>query len=299
MKKGTIVAIILAVLLIVVGGVMVVMGLSYAGDSTQESTLTEQIITIAEPFDSIKINTQDCDVKFVPYNGDADAEIYILEQDGVSHQVLVEDGTLTIKMIDERQWHDFVSGFHVFGKYESMSMTLCVPNQAYTSMQITTDTGDIRIPQMSDVVEMMLRSSTGDIICEGVNGDLLDCMTSTGDITVQTSVLTFMKLHSSTGDLKVSVVGCDEIHMKTDTGEVAAENVRVQMFTCSSNTGEVELEDVQAEEYLQAFTETGDIEIENSDASEVNIESETGDITIPVGWQFQRVETGTGDIHFE
>ena len=299
MKKGTIIAIVVAILMILAGGILLVMGLNYAGSSTPESMLTEQIVTIAEPFDSIKINTQDCDVKFVPYNGDADAEIHIFEQDGVSHQVLVEDGVLTIKMIDERNWTDYISVFNVYGQPESMSMTLCVPNQLYTSMHITTDTGDVRIPQMPDVVEMVLRSSTGEIICEGVCGDTLDCMTSTGDITVQTSTPTFMKLHSSTGDLKVSVAGGQEIHLKTDTGEVNARNVNALMFTCSSNTGDVELENVQAQDYLQAMTSTGDIDIENCDAKDVNIQSSTGDITVPADWQFQLIGTDTGSIKFE
>ena len=299
MKKGTIIAIILAVLLIIAGGIMVTMGLSYAGDSVQESTLAEQRITVAEPFHSVKIDTQDCDVKFVPYNGDTDAEIYILEAERVSHKVLVEDGVLTINMVDERKWHDFVGVFHVFGKMETMSITLCIPNTIYNSVQIRTDTGDIRIPQALEAVEMQLRSSTGDIFCESVNGDVLDCMTSTGDITVQSSVPTYMKLHSSTGDLQVSVVGGQEIHLMTDTGEVSAENVRVQMFTCRSNTGEVELENVQAEDYLQAFTDTGDIDIENSDAPDVNIASSTGDIKVPADWQSQRIETDTGKIKYK
>ena len=145
MKKGTIIALIVAAVLLVTGGVVLMLGLSYAAD-TPESKLTEKCITIAEPFDSIVINTADCDVKFVPYNGDVDAEITILEPEGVTHNVVAENGTLKIKMVDERKWYDYISISPVYGTEESMSMTLCIPNIPYTSIRITTNTGDIRIP---------------------------------------------------------------------------------------------------------------------------------------------------------
>lgn len=299
MKKGTIIALIVAIALIVVGGILVVMGLSFAGNGTQESKLTERIITVAESFDSIKINTQDCDVKFVPYNGDVNAQITILEQDRVSHQVLVEDGTLTIKMTDQRKWTDFVRVFNVFGEQESMSMTLCIPNTLYTSIYITTDTGDIRIPGVLQAEEMTLRSDTGDVWLEGGPVQVLDCMLSTGDITVRGGEAEIMTLRTGTGELDVRDLTARELHLAENTGDVEVENVSVQIFTINGNTCDVELENVQAQDYLQVFTDTGDIDITNSEALNVNIETDTGDITVPKDWEFQRIETDTGSIKFE
>lgn len=319
MKKGAIIAVVVAFLLILAGVVLLVLGLSFAGEPTQESKLIQQEITINESFENISIDTEDCDVKFAMFSGRDDCMVAFREMDGVNHSVVVEDGTLKIKMTDDRKWTDYVGIFH-FGRTETMEMTVYLPAAEYDSLQVRTETGDITLTQEPAFIEMVLRSGTGDISCTGVSGDVLDCMTSTGDITVHNSVPNLMKLQSNTGDFEVSVVAGNEIHMKTNTGEVDAENVNVQMFTCQTDTGDVELEQVLAEDYLQVFTDTGRVEVDNSDAGTVNIETDTGDVSgnfLTPKW-FQaysntgdvqvphtrdggecRIQTDNGDIHFE
>ena len=277
MKKGAIIAVVVAFLLILAGVVLLVLGLSFAGEPTQESKLIQQEITINESFENISIDTEDCDVKFAMFSGRDDCMVAFREMDGVNHSVVVEDGTLKIKMTDDRKWTDYVGIFH-FGRTETMEMTVYLPAAEYDSLQVRTETGDITLTQEPAFIEMVLRSGTGDISCTGVSGDVLDCMTSTGDITVHNSVPNLMKLQSNTGDFEVSVVAGNEIHMKTNTGEVDAENVNVQMFTCQTETGDVELEQVLTDDYLQIRTDSGDVGIESSDADMVNIETNTGDV---------------------
>ena len=315
MKKGSVIALIVAAVLILTGGVILVLGLSFAGSAEDPVTmLTENEVSITENFDSILIDTEDCNVDIVLFEGAADPHVVLKKRDRTSHSVLVEDGTLKIRMMDNRTWKDFIGV-----NWESMEMTVYLPKAEYASLRITTATGHIRIPEGFSAREMALRSDTGKISCVGVSGDVLDCMTSTGDISVQNSVPNLTKLQSSTGDLKVSVVAGDEIHLKTSTGEVDTQNVNAGVFTCSSNTGEVELEGVLAEEYLQIRTTTGEVYIENCDAGKVDIETDTGDVSgsfLTPKWFSAhsdtgnvkvphsrdggecRIESDTGDIHF-
>lgn len=319
MKKGTIIAIVVACILILIGGLILVLGLSFAGSGTRESELIRQEITIQESFENISIDTQDCDVRFAMFSGRDDCMVEIRAYEKTKHSAVVEDGTLKIKMTDDRKWTDYVGIFH-FGRTETMAMTVYLPAAEYDSLQVRTETGDITLTQEPVFREALLRSDTGEISCVGVSGDVLDCMTSTGDISVQNSAPTLTKLQSNTGDLSISGSAGDDIHMTTNTGEVDAENVKALMFTCNSDTGEVELEKVTAEDYLQVFTTTGDVGIEGCDAGKVNIETDTGDVEgrflTPKWFQAHsntgnvrvpqtreggecRIETDTGDIHFE
>lgn len=319
MKKGTIIAIVVACILILIGGLILVLGLSFAGSGTRESELIRQEITIQESFENISIDTQDCDVRFAMFSGRDDCMVEIRAYEKTKHSAVVEDGTLKIKMTDDRKWTDYVGIFH-FGRTETMAMTVYLPAAEYESLQVRTDTGDITLTQEPFFREALLRSDTGEISCVGVSGDVLDCMTSTGDISVQNSAPTLTKLQSNTGDLSISGSAGDDIHMTTNTGEVDAENVKALMFTCNSDTGEVELEKVTAEDYLQVFTTTGDVGIEGCDAGKVNIETDTGDVEgrflTPKWFQAHsntgnvrvpqtreggecRIETDTGDIYFE
>ena len=322
MKKGSIIAMIVAGVLIVSGAFLTVMGLSFAKSRPKESTMRQMEVLVVETFENIHINTQDCDVSFVPYNGTADARVVLWKQERVSHSVYVEDGTLKIEMNDMRNWTDHIQVFDIFSTSEKMKMTVYLPETAYDSVYIQTNTGDIQTPSPLRVKQIQLRSDTGDVYCDSRAADSLDCMTSTGDITVRSGDYGRLKLHSSTGDIKLSGVTGTEVHLKSSTGEMEAQNVKVQVFSCSNNTGEVELEGVLAEEYLQIRTSTGDVEIESCDAVRVDIETGTGDVqghfltpkwfsahsdtgnvsvppnNTPEGGEC-RIETDTGDIKFE
>ena len=282
MKKGSIIALIVAGVLIIAGAILTVMGLSFAKGSQNERSMNQQEVWVPEPFESIHINTKDCNVSFVPYNGDVDAQVVIREQERVNHSVYVEDGTLKIEINDMRSWIDHIGILGIFGETEKMKITVYLPETEYDSVYVRTNTGDIQTPAPLKAKELQLRSDTGDIYCDDATAETLDCMTSTGDISVRGGTVDVVKLQSS--------------------------------------TGEVELEAVLAEEYLQIRTTTGDVGIENCDAGRVDIETDTGDVeghfltpkwfsaisdtgnvdvpNTPEGGDC-RIETDTGDIHFE
>ena len=316
MKKRTMIALIVAAALIITGGIILVLGLSFAGGSKGESKLVRQEITIQESFDNIAIDMADCDVKFAMFSGRDDCMVEVHSYKNVKHTAAVEDGTLKIKMIDKRNWTDHIN----IGWTESMEMTVYLPAAEYESLQVRTDTGDIILAQEPFFREVTLRSDTGDISCTGISGDLLDCMTSTGDVSVQNSAPNILQLQSNTGDFAARVVACDEIHMKTNSGDVDAENVNVRMLTCTTDTGDADLEQVLVEDYLQVFTDAGDVGLESCDAGTVNIETDTGDVSgnflTPKRFQAYsntgnvrvpntreggecRIESNSGNIHFE
>ena len=90
----------------------------------------------------------------------------------------------------------------------------------------------------------------------------------------------------------------DEILKVDDTPVDSTEDVRNALQRC---TGDVELQFVTAEDYVQVFTGTGDVEIGNAKTASGNIETKTGDIVIPASWKNGncRIETDTGNIHFQ
>ena len=160
MKKGTIIALIVAISLIIVGGTVLVLGLSFARGSEPQSVLTEHTVPVRESFESILIDTQDCGVEFVPYSGTADAHIVLRQREDVSHQILVADGTLKIEMHDDRDWTDYVG---IFPAIESMEMKIYLPEKQYESLIVYTDTGDVKVPGELSVKEATIRTDTGEV----------------------------------------------------------------------------------------------------------------------------------------
>ena len=316
MKKGAIIALIVAFVLILTGGLILVFGLSFAGTAEDSVTmLVESEHFIPEAFDSVLIKTEDCNVDFVVFNGEADPHVVIRERERTSHQVLVEDGTLKIKMVDRRRWQD-----HIGLNWENMEMTVYLPQRQYENVRVTTATGHIQIPEVFSTKELALRSDTGRVVCDAKVADDLSCFTATGSITVRGAAPEKLRLDSDTGNITVSGIAGKEIGLNNDTGKTEAENVTCEVLASESETGDVLLRGVLADRLLQIETDTGDVRIEDCDAGNTNIETDTGDVSghfltpkwfsaisdtghvnVPStpGGGDCRIETDTGDIHFE
>lgn len=316
MKKGTIIALIVAFILILTGGVILILGLSFAGSAENPVTmLVESEHTISENFDDILIDTEDCNVDVVVFDGEADPHVVIREREQTRHEVLVEDGTLKIKMVDNRQWQDFIGV-----SWENMEMTVYLPQKQYKSVRFTTATGHIQIPEIFNAKELALRSDTGRVVCDAKVTDDLSCFTATGSITVRGAAPEKMWLVSNTGDIAASGITGREIGLQNDTGRTETENMTCEVLACESATGDVVLRNVLADRLLQIETDTGDVSIIDCDAGNTNIETDTGDVEghfLTPKWfsAFSdtgnvkvpntreggecRVQSNTGNIHFE
>ena len=275
MKKGMIIALIVAVALIITGGIILVLGLSFAGNNTQKSELIRKDITIQERFDTIAVDTADCDVKFAMFSGRDDCMVELYSFKNVEHTAVVEDGTLKIKMIDKRNWTDHIS----FGRTESMEMTVYLPEKAYGLLRVTTNTGDIAVPDTLTFASVELFSDTGAIGCVAAVTDRITAGTDTGDILVMGSAPTTLNIRSNTGDVELTNMDCGDCMVKTDTGEIGIENLYGQSLDCTSDTGEVEMELVIAMEYLKVISDTGDVELTECDAPSITVQTNTGDIS--------------------
>ena len=299
MKKGTVIALIVAAALVLGGAALIAVGLLNGNGNTYATNifdLEERTATIGQVFESVVVESRDCDVKFVPFDGNADAHILFLEREKIGHDVKVRDGVLTVKMTDHRQWMDYIS---LGGK--SMEMTIYLPRKQSESLRVTTDTGDIQLPEVLSAKEIRMSSDTGDVRCAAAAEKTLGITTDTGDITVKNSAPHTLELKTNNGDVQLQESNAFQLHLETDTGEVDAEDVNCTTFTCKSDTGDVTLKDFQIADYLQVFTSTGDVKIQDSDAVRVNMETDTGDVRVPKAWKQKdyRIETDTGKLRFE
>lgn len=277
MKKRTIIAVIVAIVLIITGGMILVLGLSFAGDGSQESKLTQREVVVKQSFNSIVIDTADCNVRFAMLSGRDDCMIDLREYQRTQHSVKVENGTLKIEMVDDRKWTDHIG---VFGtNWESMEMTVYLPEKAYGLLRVTTNTGDIAVPDTLTFASVELFSDTGAIGCVAAVTDRITAGTYTGDILVMGSAPTTLNIRSNTGDVELTNMDCGDCMVKTDTGEIGIENLYGQSLDCTSDTGEVEMELVIAMEYLKVISDTGDVELTECDAPSITVQTNTGDIS--------------------
>lgn len=232
---------------------------------------------ITEAFDGISMNTDTADIAFV-LSDDGNCSVECHEEANAKHSVTVEDGTLTVELIDERSVYDFIE--YIGLNFGSPKITVYLPQNEFNSLLMKTDTGDIDIPENFYFENVNIESDTADI-------DFL------GDASMD------VKLSTDTGDINVnSAFSNGDIYVETDTGDITLTDIKCDKLTAESDTGKISLSRTVAKDSFSIENGTGDVVFEKSDAQKIFVETDTGDVTGSLLTDKVFVtETSTGDVN--
>lgn len=259
---------------------------------------------------NIVLDTNTADVKILPAE-DGVCRVVCHERENQKHSVTVEDGTLFVRVVDERKWYEHL------GEFGQATLTLYLPSTEYASLKVKESTGDIDLAaaftfgemdiyvstgnvtsRASAVGHVKIRTSTGHVLFENASAHSLEISVSTGSVTLS-SVRTeeYVYLRASTGDVMIDDLTCESLVSEADTGDieinganvtarlfverstgrVSVENASAGEMSLTASTGNVSLQSCKAET-LAVTTSTGDVTLFDSDADAITIEASTGDV---------------------
>ncbi len=271
MKK----CIITACIFIFVGAIVFVVALSMCGwDFEKLSTVKTEtnIYETNEEFSNVSIKTYTADIVFLS-SDDGKCKIVCYEEKKQRHSVEVQNGTLMIDVVNEKEWYDYI-GIN-FG---SPKITVYLPKTEYGELTIKESTGNIEIPN--------------DFRFKGV-----DISVSTGDVKCYASAAGAIKIATSTGDICAEDISAGSLELSVSTGKTYLTDITCKNVISSGNTGDVFLKNVIATEKFYIERSTGDVKFDSSDASEIYVETDTGDVTgALLSEKVFIVETDTGNI---
>ena len=275
MHKNLKLWLILAAVLIVAGLILVAIPMSiYGWDFTQLGSVPYETNTHTpgESFHSIQLDTDTADISILP-SADGVSKVVCHEPENLTHSVEVTDGTLTIREVNGRQWHQ-----HIGFSFDSSEITLYLSESEYQSLTIRESTGDIEIS-------------------EGFLFHNIDINTSTGDVNSCASARENMRLHTNTGDIYLEGVSALQLDITVSTGDVTIVDAACDNLSSKGSTGDLNLKNVIAGETFQIERSTGDITFSGADAAEVFVTTDTGDVsgTLLTSKVFS-IETDTGDV---
>jgi len=209
---------------------------------------------ITEPFQAINITDSTTDIEFA-LSEDGSCRLVCHEQQKLKHRATVQNGTLTVEMVDTRQWYEYIAM-----NFERATMTVYLPQERYTHLKIDTNTGDVQIP--ADFTFDAVR----------IEGD-------TGDVTSLAKITHSINVDLDTGDLLINAASALEaVYAETDTGDIGLKNLQCERLKANSDTGDVALTNVLSSDFITVETDTGDITFDRCDAERIYAESDTGDI---------------------
>lgn len=286
---------ILAAILIVIGlgiftAAMTAQGWDFAELDTRE--YQTNTYTVQEAFHSIAINTDTADILFAA-SENGECRIVCYEADTMPHTVGVQDGTLTLRAMDERKW------YHHIGIYsESPKITIYLPDNTYRDLTVKEHTGAVEIPKDFHFECIDISTTTGAVTLLASAVKTARANTTTGLIRAENITAENLYLSATTGKISASNLICTgDIHANVSTGKTELTDIRCRNLFTEGDTGRIILTDVIAAETLSIERDTGDVKLERCDAGDISIETDTGDVTGSLlSPKVFTVETDTGRI---
>lgn len=318
MGKASKTALILAAVFVVLGIALVSVAFLLSGGELRRFSTDDfetNIHPVTESFRSISVTADTADVRLLP-SADGTASVRCYETKDEAHTVAVRDGVLTVSVVIDRQWYEYI-GVRVADPV----ITVYLPQTGYDSLLLDVSTGDIEIPEGFTFDSMdisastghvkscasvtgaaRIRTSTGSITVEGVSADSLELSVSTGRITVRSAVCTGdIQIHTSTGDARLTDVTCASLISDGSTGDLEMSRVvATERFDLARSTGDVEFERCDAGE-VRIKTTTGEVEGSLLSEKVFTVQTDTGDVEVPKSNSGGSCEitTDTGDIEIE
>ena len=249
---------------------------------------------ISEEFGNIKLDTETADILFAA-SSDNTCRVVCYEEGNMKHSVSVQDGTLTVSVVDDREWYE-----HIGINLHSPKVTVYLPKTEYASLVIKGSTGDVEIADEIKFDSAQISLSTGDIRVNNISAGTLDLSASTGDIVISdVSCIGDMKASVTTGDIVISDVSCiGDMKANVTTGDVKMMNVTCRNLLSTGSTGDISLDNVIAAEKFSIERSTGDVKFNSSDAAEIYVKTSTGDVTGALLTEKVFItETSTGSVN--
>ena len=277
MKSSTKAWLVIGIVLILVGvigfsGVMSAKDWDFfAFESAKNETRT---IDINESFANISIRSDTADIEF-KRSDNGKCQTVITDDPKVDYTVSVENNTLTVKKIDNRNW---VERFSFFSK--SPEITIYLPQSGYAALTIDDDTGDITIPKDFTFAGIDITADTGDISCQASVSGQIKAITDTGDISLTDLAAAKLDLSVHTGRVTVTAVTCaEDLNVSVTTGKTYLKDVTCRILTSTGSTGDITMKNLTAAAQIQIKRSTGDVRFDSCDAAELIITTDTGDVT--------------------
>ncbi len=227
---------------------------------------------VNEKITDISISEDTADISVRPAT-DGKCRVVCYEKQNLKHSVTAEGGKLEIKLIDERKWYE-----HMFFDFQESSVTVYLPEAVYNSLTVNTDTSDVGISSEFSFSSLDISLSTGDVKCSASVSENAKIEASTGDIELSNANFGSLNIVVSTGDVSFLNVNSGDISIRVSTGKTKLSNVSCKSLTTSGSTGKLSLSSVIAYEKMSITRSTGDVYLEACDASEIFIETGTGDV---------------------
>lgn len=252
------------------------------------------VYNIESEYENIYIETDVDDINIYLSDNNEDKINYEINKK-MSYDIKVQNGTLYIKKVDNRNFIDKIFSFGSFKLDLYLSKEIlnnlkidCSTGSIdinsgfiFNNVDITNSTGDIEISS-SVKNEIYIEFSTGDVDLDNclLLGDVI-VSGSTGDVDLKSCNCKSLTINLSTGDIDLDrVIALEDININSSTGDVSFDAIDAKNIYIKLSTGDVE-GTILTNKFFITSTDTGRVKVPSTrEGGECKVITSTGDITI-------------------
>lgn len=246
---------------------------------------------IEDKFESIQFNMDTYDIN-IYLSKDSEDKLVCSENDKVTVNYEVIDGTLIVSQNDNRSFH--------IGLGFSFKVDLYVTKDFIDNLEIDISTGDVKVNTGFTFNSVNISSSTGDVSFNSKVSTNLNIDLSTGTGVIKDSEIEGnLKVKVSTGNIEMLNLKCNELTIKSSTGDTKLSNVLVTNdFNYISSTGDLKFDGFDAKN-IYVEVGTGDVKGTLLSPKIFNCQTSTGNINVPETYEggICKIKTSTGNIN--
>ena len=298
MRKGTIILLIIAAALTLIGGAIFTVGFAAGaneGESFVDAKYQNKTYGSDDEIKAIDVKSSVAYIKLLPY----DKEGYLVkcfEEKNAYHSVSVKDGVLSIELQETRAWYDFISFFS-----KPTHVTVYIPAGNYDSLTISSDTGEVYVQSYFTFNKADVSCSTGDVGFLASTENALSIKTSTGNVSLGNGSDQFthgnVSLTTSTGNVTAKKLSLKDFTISVTTGKTNISDVTCDSLRSTGNTGNISMSNLLVKGTLSVNRSTGDVTFDKCDAAELYITTDTGDVRGSLlSPKIFLYDTDTGDV---
>ncbi|WP_302601720.1 DUF4097 family beta strand repeat-containing protein [uncultured Ruminococcus sp.] len=301
MKKSKKILITVAVILVAVGMICGFCGIYSLGFNFNEISTSDFVThtyTVEDDFTNIIIEDAESNINFYKSNDDK-CRVLCDEREKVTHTVVNENNTLTVRVKDERNWFERINiGFFV----SDMRVSVYLPKNKYDSLNAASMSGDVDVANEFTFDNAKVGSISGDVSVKADVKQELNISSTSGDVIINNiSATECINASSVSGEIDLSNVKGKEIFAKTISGGVMlTDTVASQKLKANSTSGEIDLKRCDAKNIV-LDTVSGEISGTLLSNKQFITETTSGTVNVPqsVSNEECRITTVSGDIYIE
>lgn len=246
-----------------------------------------------EPFTDITIKGAECNIRFYPSESNS-CQVVCKENDKIFHNVSIENNTLTVTRTDSRKWYE-----HLGIYWDNAELYIYLPQSEYKTLDITSVSGDIEIPDSFSFTEAKVHNTSGDVNFQASVKNDLFIKTVSGKIYADGARAESLNIYSTSGKLHINDVTAGNLEAQSTSGSITLSKALVSGDMHIKNvSGKVRLEDCDAGSLL-IKTVSGDVSGTLLTEKRFLTETTSGDVDVPKSSSGGKceVQTTSGDIY--